>query len=270
VIRVDGGLVTNGPTVPDNGTPVTSAAHGAFNQLGTLELNSGVLRSTAGRSVTAGYPGFQAFELRGPVTSSGESSIETVLAEGQTAAGIHLGEGASFGVPSGTLSVSAVLLDAAHDSGPRLATGFTKSGAGTMVVSGANQYTGETVVRAGVLRAEGDANPLATTAVRVTSPATVDPATLGNMILRLNALDAASITTSGDQIDRWADLSPQQNDALGSTGADPVTGGILAKPVLVADAINGRPAVRFSAEGATNEVLITQNDSGLAGVRSLR
>ncbi|MFC7397598.1 beta strand repeat-containing protein, partial [Chelatococcus sp. GCM10030263] len=57
---------------------------------------------------------------------------------------------------------------------------LTKNGPGTLVLSGANTYTGGTTVSAGILRA-GSANAFGTGAITVNSPATLDIADIANV-----------------------------------------------------------------------------------------
>jgi fibronectin-binding autotransporter adhesin len=168
----DAGLITNGPVVNNNGTPVNTGFQGAFNLLGPVALSDGTLRSTWGKFKPTGseadFPGFQAFAFRSTVTSSGSSSIESQLNQTPAFGGFHLGGGIAdpaptFDVTDGTLTVSAVLLDKpASDAGEaggsrnNIRSGFTKSGAGTMVLSGANEYTGDTTLAGGTLQLAAD------------------------------------------------------------------------------------------------------------------
>jgi fibronectin-binding autotransporter adhesin len=174
-VVADAGLITNGPIVNNNGTPVNEGFQGAFTRFGPLQLNSGTLRSTWGKYNPSddgpnpeAFPGFQAFAFRSTVTSSGSSSIESQLDQTPAFGGFHLGGGIAdpaptFDVTDGTLTVSAVLLDKpASDAGEaggsrnNIRSGFTKSGAGTMVLSGANEYTGDTTLAGGTLQLAAD------------------------------------------------------------------------------------------------------------------
>jgi fibronectin-binding autotransporter adhesin len=162
------GLITNGPVVNNNGTPVNTGFQGAFNLLGPVQLNGGTMRSTWGKfkptGADADYPGFQAFAFRSTVSSTGNSSIESQLNQTPAFGGFHLGgaiadANPTFDVASGTLTVSAVLLDkpssmASEAGGSRnnVRSGFTKAGSGTMILSGTNEYTGTTTLTAGTLQ----------------------------------------------------------------------------------------------------------------------
>lgn len=167
-IVANGGLVTNGPVVNNNGTPIDTGFQGAFNLLGPVQLDGGTMRSTWGKFKPTGadsdYPGFQAFAFRSTVTSSGNSTIESQLNRTPAFGGFHLGgaladPNPTFNVTGGTLAVSAVLLDkpssmASEAGGSRnnIRSGFTKSGAGTMILSGVNEYTGSTTLSGGTLQ----------------------------------------------------------------------------------------------------------------------
>lgn len=164
----NGGLITNGPVVNNNGTPVNTGFQGAFNPLGPVQLDGGTLRSTWGKfkptGADADYPGFQAFAFRSTVTSNGNSTIDSQLNQVPAFGGFHLGAALAdanpiFNVASGTLTVSAVLLDKpssmpseAGGSRNNIRSGLTKSGPGTMILSGTNEYTGNTTLTDGTLR----------------------------------------------------------------------------------------------------------------------
>ena len=130
---------------------------GFHNRLGALTMNGGTLTTYNGGSLV-----FQAYALKGDVTVGG-SSASTISAGGTIDYigynGIHLANNAAgvtrtFVVADATSSsaadliVSARLLDSSNNAG---ASALTKSGAGTMVLSGDNSYTGDTLVNAGIL-----------------------------------------------------------------------------------------------------------------------
>lgn len=195
-----GGLITNNIMIEQasEDNPLDNWHYqGAYTAVGDVELNGGEMLGQATfwndlwtystpQTVTRDtYPGFQAFMLQGNVTSTGNSRIamrastefqnewNRVSNNGtggdglytyNDSTGFHLNhaDGTTFNVVSGTLTVSANLLDSpAGDSsetpgGSRdsIRAGLTKTGAGTMVVSGSNWMTGTVLVTDGVLRAE--------------------------------------------------------------------------------------------------------------------
>ena len=120
-IVANGGMVINGPSVPNNGTPVNTGFQGAFNLLGPVQLNGATMRSTWGKFTPnqdgpnpQGYPGFQAFAFRSSVTSSGLSTIDSQLDRVPRFGGFHLGgaiadPNPTFSVASGTLNLDGTL-----------------------------------------------------------------------------------------------------------------------------------------------------------------
>jgi len=136
-----------------------SLAANNYNVLGAVNLNGGTLTRTG-----TGTPGsYQGFELKGTVTTGG-SALSTITSTGGY--GHHLAGNITFDVGnavSGTdLAVLAPLRNASPDVGGT--GGITKTGAGTMSVSGVSTYTGTTIVSAGTLLVNG---ALGNTAVSV-------------------------------------------------------------------------------------------------------
>jgi len=106
-IVANGGLVTNGPSVPNNGTPVNTGFQGAFTLLGPVQLDGGTLRSTIGKfrpDSPSTFPGFQAFAFRSTLTSSGNSTIETQISGTVPFGGFRLG--GAVADPSPTFNVT--------------------------------------------------------------------------------------------------------------------------------------------------------------------
>lgn len=129
-INVNGAVLSNEP-----------AAFGmAFTTLGLLNLNGGTVTSMGGANAN-----FQAFQFKNTVTSTGASVINTTSTPAAFN-GFHVTNNI-FNVTSGTLTVSAPLLNAAGGG----VAGFTKSGAGTMTLSAVNGFTGSLLVNGGTL-----------------------------------------------------------------------------------------------------------------------
>ena len=116
----------------------TLASNGWFTTIIGLNFTGGTLHANGGANAN-----FQAFNLKGTVTSSGTSAITST---GAAFSGVHVNNN-TFDVSSGTLTVSASLQNAAGGG----VAGFTKAGAGTMTLSGVNGLTGSVVSSAGTL-----------------------------------------------------------------------------------------------------------------------
>jgi MYXO-CTERM domain-containing protein len=167
---------TPNPSLIISGT-VTNVA-GKLNTLGNVTLTGGVLTNVGG--VGGAY---QAYSLAGSVTVNG-TSASSITTTGTTFTGVHLGTNTSFNVADATssaaadLTVSAPLINRNGDLGG--AGGLTKSGAGTMSLSGVSTYTGATTVSAGTLLITG---ALGNTAVSVSSAAfLVNNGTIGGTV----------------------------------------------------------------------------------------
>jgi len=151
-----------------------------FQTLGAVTLNGGTLQS--GPGFAAVYNGFA---INNTVTVTG--SVPSVI---QTAAGAYNGIHLAFyaGAPglrtfnvadvtgnaNADLTVSAVLLESSHNT---MSYGLTKTGAGTMVLTATNTYSGATMISNGTLLVSGgmpnSAVTVATNAAFGTAGATV-------------------------------------------------------------------------------------------------
>ena len=111
-----------------------------FTTLGPLNLSGGTLLSSGGANAT-----FQAYQLKNTVTSGGDSTINTT---GGSYNGVHLFNN-TFAVTGGTLMVTAPLINLSASGS---AMGFTKAGAGKMVLAADNSFSGGVTVSNGVLQ----------------------------------------------------------------------------------------------------------------------
>jgi autotransporter-associated beta strand protein len=143
--------------VINTGGIVTTDATGWFNTLGAVQLNGGTLTGLKGAS----NPLAQMYSLLGAVTVNGNatnapSTISGPAAGGSTFGGYHLAANTLFNVADATLDanadlvVSGTLIDRTNSLG---AGGLTKTGAGTMSLSGLNTYTGPTSINSGTVNA---------------------------------------------------------------------------------------------------------------------
>jgi autotransporter-associated beta strand protein len=153
-----GGLVTNGLSVASG-----------YNTLQTLALDGGELRvtGTARAMVDADLFRFEAYGIRNSVTVTGTAASSITNPDAITNAGINIGGTTDLGGGVGSdltfnvadvtnssaadLTVSAVLKNNYSASYATLANGLVKTGDGTLGLTAANRYTGNTSVEAGTL-----------------------------------------------------------------------------------------------------------------------
>ncbi len=161
------------PTLVINAGGVVTNTSGFFNSLGPVTLNGGTLTTTGGAVV-----GYQSYSLAGDVTVGGSvASTISVTGGGNAFNGIHLGTNTVFNVSDATssaasdLDVSAPLIN--RNQSLTGVGGLTKSGPGTMTMTGVNAYTGDTIVTAGTLSIS-NANLADTADVRLTTGAKLD------------------------------------------------------------------------------------------------
>ena len=146
-IVVNGGTVTNADLA--NSVAPNRKVNNALNN---LTLNGGTLTATKGNEDSTDIrpgEGYGAWGLNGTVTSTGTSTIDTTAVTGKAGHVLLSSNTADtvFDVVSGTLTVASVL-----QTGDSVTNyGLTKSGSGTLALTAANVYTGNTTVNAGTL-----------------------------------------------------------------------------------------------------------------------
>ena len=140
-------------------TGLNGSGTGWWNKIGATNLNGGTIHVGSGANTGV----YQGLALIGTVTVGGNnvSTIDNYAASNSTTNGVHLGQNSTanqsitFNVADVTnssasdLDVSAKLL---NTSSNLTASGFTKSGAGTMTLSATSAYTGATTISAGTLQ----------------------------------------------------------------------------------------------------------------------
>lgn len=179
----------NGVSVPQsitiNGGTLTN--NNSFNALGPVTLHGGTIVANPG--LTPGQ--FEAFSLNGTVSTLASSTASMLTSTG-AGSGFHLSANTVFDLAQGTtangqdLVVSGNLLDQDFDqaAGSR-AGGLTKMGAGTMVLSGHNTYTGATTVNAGTLLVTGTNASTAPITVNAGTLAVGASASLGSSSIKI-------------------------------------------------------------------------------------
>ena len=164
----NGNTDANLPVITVNGGTLSTTR---YTTVGALNLNGATVTATS--SDTGNY---QAFALRGNVTVGGTAtSTITSTNVSTTQGGYHLGANTTFtvastGSASPDLTVSAPLINQSGDFGSA-AGGLTKAGAGSMVLTATNTYTGPTTVNAGTLLVTG--STASSSAVTVNNSGTI-------------------------------------------------------------------------------------------------
>lgn len=136
------------PTITINGGTMSTTR---YNAIGNLNLNSGATLVQSATDAGA-YNGYQ---FLGTITVGGTSPSTISTTNGKAdhllPAGITFNVGTTGGAGP-DLIVSAPLANDSGDYGNGTASALIKSGAGIMLLSGANTYTGNTTINAGVLQ----------------------------------------------------------------------------------------------------------------------
>jgi autotransporter-associated beta strand protein len=198
----------NSQAIP-SGTPITLSGTintdtsnvvggGFITVLGALTFDGGTLTTAAG----ANSSDFQSYAFNNTVTVTGSTASSITSTSTSSAGnGIHLAHNTSgvsrtFNVADVTgdanadLTISARLVDSSNSQG---ATGMTKTGAGTLTLSGVNAYTGLTTVSAGTL-SYGVADALSSGAVTVNGGILA----VGNFSDTVGAVTLTSGSITGD------------------------------------------------------------------------
>ncbi|MBI3881682.1 MAG: autotransporter-associated beta strand repeat-containing protein, partial [Verrucomicrobia bacterium] len=112
---------------------------------GTFLINGGSINNTSGSAVT--LTANQPVTLNSDLTFVGASALD--LGSGAVSLGSSAGTSRTLTVNASTLTLGGIISDGTT------ATSLVKSGPGNLVLSGANTYSGATVVNGGVLQLNG-------------------------------------------------------------------------------------------------------------------
>ena len=177
---------------------------GLGTSAGTLSLSSGVtLNNTSGAAVTVGNP--KSMSLGGSLTFTGTNNLN--LGSGATT----LGSALSIDVVAGTLGFNGEIGGA---------FGLTKSGAGTLQLSGlsgTSSYTGDTTINGGTLELAGTS--------RFRSGTTINLNTGGTLLVGASAsYEGATLVLSGGTLSLQSvvvgDVSYNANSTLSASNAN--------------------------------------------------
>jgi len=197
-------------TITLNGGTINNA--GVFNNLANLTMNGGNLNASGGSA-----NGWNAYMLNN--VSVGGSSASTITSNTSvngnndillSRAGTTTFNVGSTGDATGDLKVSAKLTD-----GNGVVGSLTKTGAGAMVLSAANTYTGETKVVAGTLMVNTGGS-IVTSSATVSSGATLKVNGAAGAVV-LNGILAGNGTVGALTMNAGSSLNP--GDAIGKLTA---------------------------------------------------
>jgi autotransporter-associated beta strand protein len=191
-----------------NGTLTLS---GAVSYSGATDVNAGTL--VIGNASFGG----SALGLSGTLDLGGQSLSVGRLGGGGT---VSNSVGGAVTVTVGAGNANSLYWGAIRDGAGT--TALSKTGTGTLTLSGLNTYSGATVINAGTVKLQG---------VQTAAPT-------NGLSYRLDAADASKLTLSGSNVAVWADST--------ATGANFTQSLAHLQPVYVTNAINGLAAVRFN------------------------
>ena len=245
--RVSAGTLEIGANGTLGAGPVINNATLAFSNTGTMTVTnpiSGtgrVLKSGAGTLTLSGantYSGVTDVNAGTLSFGTAAANVGTVSVTGTldlNGQNLSVSRLAGYGAVSNSLGGAVTLIvgagnaDSLYQGSIRDGSGttaLTKSGSGTLAMSGLNTYSGATIIGAGTLKLQGVP----------TAPLT------DGLAYQLDASDTNKLTLIGSNVTTWADST--------AAGVNFTQSVAVLQPVYVPNTLNGRPAIRF--EGLTN------------------
>jgi len=231
--NIFGNQNANPSLLPEILVNATSLSANNYNLIGNITLNGATLSQT-----TSNSGNFQGYQFKGVVKVTGTAGASYISGSG----GNHLSSNTIFDVAEVTgdagvdLTVSTPLIDQSGDFGSAPG-GLTKTGAGTMRLSAASTYTGNTVVIQGVLSIDtpslsdtGELNVAAGATLNLNTSGATD--TVGSLVL-------AGITKHGGTYGAIGSGAQHETPLITGTGfilvagaADPYADWIATFPSL--------------------------------------
>jgi autotransporter-associated beta strand protein len=237
--RFDGVLSGSGIFVKQGAGTITFGAGYAFT--GTTQLDGGAIKLSGTVAATTQL----AVEGTGTVDFSGTNQAVAELAGTSSAASVNIAGGSLAVNQSSNTSFAGALTGAGS---------FTKAGTGTLTLSGANSYTGPTVVNGGELAVNGS----------IVSPLTVNA---GGTLSGTGSLGNTMIGAGGSWAPGAAAATPAAAASRMSSGisALAIRAAAVATPSFATQVVNGNVtfakgsifAVDVDAAGHTDRVSAT-------------
>ena len=264
--NLSGGTLTTGTTqVSFNANTSSFTQSGGLHTTGTLDLSGestssngtyslqgGTLNVGTVKAGVGGVTGTATFNFNGGTLQAGQST--TSFLQGLTTADVQAG-GANIDTQGFNVTIAQALVHDTTAGAPAMDGGLYKLGSGTLTLSGANTYTGDTSVTAGTLAITGNVGVNGGSAaffvdggVGGSSTATISgTGTLTIAQLTIGADGNGTFTQSGSSIVQAGSMA-LGNDYVGSgnsgLGTYNLQGGTLTTGITyVGDSNNGSASV---------------------------
>ena len=143
-------LTMTGGTLTTNGLRMASGYDGAVGGTTTVNLNGGTLSTlnVFSEAVNAGTKGTSTFNFNGGTLKAIQSN--TTFVQGLTSANVRNG-GAIIDTNGVNVTIAQALVHSSIGGDNAIDGGLTKQGLGTLTLTGANTFTGDIHVNAGIL-----------------------------------------------------------------------------------------------------------------------
>jgi len=239
-----GALTLSGANTYTGGTSLTAGTLNINNAsalgTGTFTITAGTINNTSGAEVILTTNNAQVWDNN--IAFTGGSSLN--LGTGAVSMGTAVGTARTVTVSANTLTVGGAISDGTT------ATGLTKAGTGTLVLSGASTYTGATTISAGIL----SVGSLNSVVGGVAGSNLGAPTTVENGTIHLGALTVAGqllYTGTGETTDRVLNLA---GTSAGGTITQSGTGLLKFTSNLTATGIGNKTLTLQGSTAGTGEI----------------